>query len=117
RRRDGSRVQSRRGPVRVVVSDTLRNSRLLKPGRGNGDVTAREAAILVALANHPELVESRMEALAALDLPSPAARSFMTVLLDLVAHDHDISAADLLRALGARGFGETIEKMGALLKA
>jgi DNA primase len=116
RRRDGNKVQSRRGPVRVVVSDTLRNSRLLKPGRSASDATAREAAILVALVNHPELVESRMEALAALDLPSPAARGLMTALLDAVAHDHDISASDLLNGLGARGFGETIEKMRVLLK-
>jgi DNA primase len=116
RRRDGNKVQSRRGPVRVVVSDTLRNSPLLKPGRSASDATAREAAILVGLVNHPELVESRMEALAALDLPSPAARGLMTALLDAVAHDHDISASDLLNGLGARGFGETIEKMRVLLK-
>jgi DNA primase len=116
RRRDGNKVQSRRGPVRVVVSDTLRNSRLLKPGRSGSDATAREAAILVALVNHPELVESRMETLAALDLPSPAARGVMTALLDIVAHDHDISATDLLSGLGARGFGETIEKMRVLLR-
>ena len=116
RRRDGNKVQSRRGPVRVVVSDTLRNSRLLKPGRGGSDVTAREAAILVALVNHPELVESRMEALAALDLPSPAARGLMTVLLDVVAHEHDIVGGELANRLGARGFGESIEKMRVLLK-
>ena len=54
-------------------SDTLRNSRLLKPGRAV-DATSREAAIIVTLVNHPGLIETRMEALAALDFVSPVAR-------------------------------------------
>ena len=104
-----------RGSPRLVVSDTLRNSRLLKPGRVP-EATPREAAIIVALINHPGLAESRLEQLAELDLQSPAARSVMTALLDLVTREHDISAQDLTSALGARGFGEMLERMRQVLR-
>ena len=105
-----------RGTPRLVVSDTLRNSRLLKPGRVP-EATPREAAIIVALVNHPGLAESRLEQLAELDLQSPAARSVMTALLDLVTREHDISAQDLMSALGARGFGESLERMRLTLRS
>ena len=45
-----------RGTPRLVVSDTLRNSRLLKPGH-LADATPREATIILSLVNHPALVE------------------------------------------------------------
>ena len=104
-----------RGTPRLVVSDTLRNSRLLKPG-SVAEATPREAAIIVALINHPALAESRLETLAELELPSPGARSLLVTMLDLVTRDHDISGTDLSAALGARGFGETIERMRQVLR-
>ncbi|HWA19400.1 MAG TPA: DNA primase [Devosia sp.] len=106
--------QQGRGTPRLVVSDTLRNSRLLKPGRGL-EATPREAVILMSLINHPELAESRMEQLAGLELSSPGARRLLGAMLDLVAADHDISAPDFRNALGARGFGEDISRMESLL--
>ena len=112
-RRDGGRNTygpRARGTPRLVVSDTLRNSRLLKPGR-MPEATPREAAIILTLVNHPSLADDRIEALAALEFSSPAVRTLMTTLLDLVVRDHDITATDLGTALGARGFGETLERM------
>ena len=100
----------------LLVCDTLRNSRLLKPGR-SADATPREAAIIMALVNHPVLAESRLEALASLDLPGPAARGLLAAVLDLVTRDHDIDSERLLAALGARGFGALLERMKTLLKA
>lgn len=99
-----------RGSPKVVVSDTLRNSRLLKGARG-GEVTAREAAILLTLVNHPALVEARIETLAELDLPSPAARAVLSTIVDLVTHDHDISAERLVGALGLRGHAPVLDRM------
>lgn len=118
-RRGGHRGQSgqrSRGTPRLVVSDTLRNSRLLRPGR-TADATPREAAIIMALVNHPVLAESRLEALASLDFTSPSARGLLAAILDLVTHDHDITGAELVAALGARGFGETLQRMRTMLKA
>ena len=99
---------------RLVVSETLRNSRLLKPGL-SADATPREAAIIVSLVNFPALAESRMEQLAALELVTPAARQALTALLDIVALDHEISGEALAEALGARGFGQALERMRATL--
>src|SRR5690606_542185 len=122
-RRDGRRDAQRgrfgqRTPAspRLVVSDTLRNSRLLKPGR-SAEATPREAAIIVTLVNHPALAESRLETLAALDFDSPVARNLMVAVLDLIAHNHDITSAEMDAALGVRGFGSTLEGMRTLLKA
>ena len=110
RRGGGFGTTSGRGTPKLVVSDTLRNSRLMRPGRA-ADFTPREAVILSALVNHPAIVETRLESLAALDLPSPSARGLLSALLDLVTRAPEISADDLVAALGARGFGETILRM------
>jgi DNA primase len=104
-----------RGTPRLVVSDTLRNSRLVKPGLA-ADPTPRESVILMSLINHPQLAEDRLESLSHLEFGSPSARALFGALLDLVMADHDISGADLRSALGGRGFGPAIEKMDNLLK-
>jgi DNA primase len=118
-RRDGYRGGGQRrgqgGPSpRLVVSDTLRNSRLLKPGR-NADVSPREATILMSLVNHPHLAEHRLEALAALDFASPAARGLLSAFLDIVSRDHETGRDGMVEALGARGMGETLQRMETLL--
>src|SRR5690606_19706986 len=101
-RRDAGRgaPRERRTP-RLVVSDSLRNSRRLKPGAVR-DPSDREAVILMTLVNHPALAEGRLEALASLELPSPAARELLAALLDLVTVQHDIDGPALAAALGAR---------------
>ena len=107
--------RDRRTP-RLVVSDSLRNSRRLKSGAAR-EPSDREAVIIMTLVNHPALVEGRLETLASLDLPSPAARELLAALLDLVTAQHEIDGPALTAALAARGFGETLERMTALLKA
>src|SRR3569623_1761508 len=97
-----------------VVSDTLRNSRLLKPART--EASPREAVSLLSLVNHPALAESRLEQLAGLDFGSPAARKLFSALLDLSMAVHDISGAALREKLGGRGFGPDIERMEGLLR-
>ncbi|HEY8595824.1 MAG TPA: DNA primase [Devosiaceae bacterium] len=104
-----------RGTPKLVVSESLRNSRLLKPGR-NIEVTPREAVIAMSLINHPALAESRLETLAALDLESPAARQVMGAVVDEIAHRPGISAKELNEVLVAAGHGPLIEKMRAVLQ-
>jgi DNA primase len=86
----------------------------MKPGRAV-DVTAREAAIILSLVNHPALAEHRIEQLAELELDSPSARSTMTAMLDEVTRDHLQEAARLRERLVARGLGELLERMEILL--
>jgi DNA primase len=102
--------QAGRASPRLVVSDTLRNSRLLKPGKA-ADATPREAAIIMSLVNHPVLAGERLEALAGLDFASPAARTVLAALLDVVTAEHEIDSKRLMDALGARGFGQALERM------
>ena len=104
-----------RGTPRLVVSDTLRNSRLMKPGLA-ADPSPREAVILTGLINHPALAETRLEGLAHVEFGSPAARNLFASLLDSVMADHDISGEDLRISLGAKGFGPAIEKREAMLR-
>jgi DNA primase len=113
-RGDRRGAPGRRSSPRLVVSDTLRNSRLMKPGRGTA-VSPREATILMSLVNHPQLAETRLEQLGTIDFETPAARSMLSAILDLVTRDHDIARDSLIAGLGLRGFGEAIEQMRALL--
>ena len=103
-----------RGTPKLVVSDTLRNSRLLKPGH-LADATPREATIILSLVNHPALVEDKFETLAALDFDTPIAQKVMSEILSLMVRHHDISADDLASALGVRGHGPTLERMRDVL--
>ena len=103
-----------KGTPRLVVSDTLRNSRLLKPGL-MANATPREATIILGLVNHPALVEDKFEQLADLDFETPVAQKVLSEILSLVVRHHDISAADLTAALGARGHGPTLERMRDVL--
>ena len=112
-RRGNSSFQQRSSP-RLVVSDTLRNSRMLRGGRG-GEAAPREAAILITLINHPSLCESRLETLAQLEFASPAARGLLMAILDLVTRSHDIDATGMAEGLVARGHGDSIARMRDVL--
>ncbi|MBD8064050.1 DNA primase [Devosia sp. PTR5] len=103
-----------RGTPRLVVSDTLRNSRLLRAG-ATADASPREATIILTLVNHPALVEDKFESLAALDCETPVAHKVLGDILALAVRHHDISSDDLRAALGARGHGEALRRMGEVL--
>src|SRR5690606_8822986 len=72
-----------RGTPRLVVSDTLRNSRLMRPGL-TAEASPREAVILMSLVNHPGLAENRFESLAGLEFGAPLTRKLLATLLELV---------------------------------
>lgn len=103
-----------RGTPRSVVSDTLRNSRLVR-GAAGLDATPREATIILTLVNHPALVEDKFEMLAALDCETPTAQKVLSDILALVVRHHDIAATDLKTALGARGHGPVLDRMAETL--
>lgn len=109
-----SRRPGPRGNPRTLVSDTLRNSRLLKSGMA-GDVTPREAVIILSLVNHPELAQSRLESLAELEFQSLPARQVLAAFLDLVTVHPDLGPNAVHEALIARGHGPILERMRTLL--
>jgi len=114
----GARGGSVRGTPKTLVSDTLRNSRLLKGGVSlGGQVTPREAVIVMSLVNHPELAHNRLEMLADIELGSSPARALMAALLDLVTVHPELGPDGLHQALSARGHADTLARMVAILRA
>ncbi|SDG48834.1 DNA primase [Pelagibacterium luteolum] len=111
---DSRRPTGGRGNPKMLVSDTLRNSRLLKGG-SHPDLIPREAVIIMSLLNHPELAQSRLEALAQLELQSVTARQVLAVFLDLVAVQPDLGPNAVAEALIARGHGPAMDRMRTLL--
>ncbi|WP_421951372.1 DNA primase [Pelagibacterium sp.] len=115
-RRDGrnngfdQRRTGQRGNPKMLVSDTLRNSRLLKGGATPG-VIPREAVILMSLVNHPELAQARLEALAEIEFQSLPARQVLAAFLDLVTVHPDLGPNGIAEALIARGHGPVLDKM------
>lgn len=111
--RGGQRSGSRSNP-RMLVSDTLRNSRLLRGGAAP-DIVPREAVIIMSLVNHPELVHSRHEALAELEFQSLSARRVLAALLDLVVMHPDMGPHGVAEALIATGHGPVLDQMRDVL--
>jgi DNA primase len=103
-----------RGNPRTLVSDTLRNSRLMKAGAA-ADVTPREAVIILSLVNHPELAQARLEPLAELEFQSLPARQALAAFIDLVSVQPDLGPNAVHEALIARGHGPILERMRTLL--
>lgn len=111
----GGRGGSWRGPgsPRYVVSEALRNSRLMKR-RGGAAINPREAAIAVTLVNHPGLAENRMEALAALELASTEPRNLLAALLDAIGEGAGDATA-VREAVAGKGLAEPLAAMEKLL--
>jgi DNA primase len=108
------RRTGQRGNPKMLVSDTLRNSRLLK-GAATPGVIPREAVILMSLVNHPELAQARLEALAEIEFQSLPARQVLAAFLDLVTVHPDLGPNGIIEALIARGHGPVLDKMRSQL--
>ncbi|WP_309083130.1 DNA primase [Chelativorans sp.] len=99
---------------RLAVSESLSRSALVK--RTAGMMPLREAVILVALVNHPALIDEHFDAVEKLSLKSPELGRLRAALLDAVAHGvvHDREA--LARMLAAAGFGDVLERAEMLVR-
>ena len=99
---------------KALVGESLRNNRLLKPER-SVDVTPREAVIIMSLVNHPNLADARLEVLAELGFENAQARDVLSVIVDAVAHDFEITSEKLGAELVSRGFGMALDRMKSQL--
>jgi DNA primase len=103
---------------RLVVSDTLRNSRLLRPSdRGIDDDAARGDHHSQTLVNHPALVEDKFEVLAALDCETPVAQKVISDILALaVRHPGYFGSSDLHGGAGGPGtWPDALDRMAETL--
>ena len=98
------------GPTagRLAVSDSLARSAMVK--RAGSVMPLRETAIVVALVNHPPLVDENFDEVECLDLVHSDLRQLHAALIDAlahqVAHDRDADRASAEAAgLGSLGAG------------
>ncbi len=70
---------------RTAISESLSQSALVK--RGNEGMSVREATIIVALINHPALIDENFEHVEFLDLANSDLMRLHAAILDAMAHD------------------------------
>ncbi|MCV3243063.1 DNA primase [Mesorhizobium sp. ZC-5] len=99
---------------RLAVSDSLARSALVK--RAGGIMPLRETVIMVALVNHPALMDENFDVVESLDLVHPDLRQLHAALIDALAHDlaHDRSA--VVQALETAGLLEVWERAVTLIR-
>lgn len=93
---------------RFAVSDSLARSALLRVS-GSG-MPLREATLIVALINHPLLIDENFDAVERLDLSHPDLRHLQAALLDAFAHNHAIDRTALIETLAGRNLGEAWDR-------
>ena len=91
---------------RLPVSSLVRGARSAIP--------AREALILLALLNHPWLLEEHAEEFAELDLVHPDADRLRRAILDACAH-HEITAESLQATLAERDLSSVVTRIEGTL--
>ncbi|PZO82150.1 MAG: DNA primase [Mesorhizobium amorphae] len=100
---------------RLAVSESLQRSALVR--RSGGVMPLREAVIVVALANHPSLIDENFDAVDALDLSHPDLRQLHSVLLDACAHsERGADREACTGAITAQGFTEIWERALGLVR-
>jgi DNA primase len=106
-RRTGRRP---RFPVQSAVSPEL------KAMVGAGPAAARrrrEGTIILALINHPELINDHLDTLCELELDSPELDSMRRQILDIAALHEGLDGRRLRDHLSARGYGAAIVRIEA----
>jgi DNA primase len=86
--------------------------------RAGSVMPLREAVIVVALVNHPQLVEENFDQIEALDLSHSELRTLHSALIDAHAHGQAGDRSSTVEAIRAAGLGDTWERaVGLILRA
>lgn len=88
---------------RLTISESLARSALIKRGEA---MSAREAAILATLINHPTLIDDTFEQVEFLELDSSELKKLHAVVLDALAGEMTVSRDSLLEAIDRAGCRE-----------
>jgi len=102
------------GASRFAVSESLARSAMVK--RAGGVMPLREAAIVVALVNHPSLIDENFEHTEFLELSHPDLRLLHATVLDAMAHDEANDRAAVLARIAAAGLAESWERAVGLIR-
>ena len=99
---------------RFAVSESLARSALVRTG--GGPLPPRETVMLVAMINHPALLEEHFDAFEEMSLPHQDLRRLHAVVLDVMAHEDQHDRATLIKAISETGAGEAWEAALALVR-
>ncbi|RUM96975.1 DNA primase [Pseudaminobacter arsenicus] len=99
---------------RFAVSESLARSAMVK--RAGGVMPLRETAMLVALVNHPRLIDENFEQVEKLDLSDPDLRHLHRVVIDALAHDAADERASVIAMIEQAGLGEAWARAVALVR-
>ncbi len=99
---------------RLAVTDSLARSALVKSG--GGPLPLRETALLVAMVNHPGLIDEHFEAFENMEPSHPDLKRLHAALLDTIAHGAAHERSTLIGALGLAGLEPAWERAVALVK-
>jgi DNA primase len=84
--------------------------------RSGSAMTVREATIIVALVNHPALLDEYFEHVEWLDLADADLRRIHAAVLDAMAHDRANSRDSIIAAIVEAGCRETWDRAVALIQ-
>ncbi|ODT05829.1 MAG: DNA primase [Mesorhizobium sp. SCN 65-20] len=106
----GSGVQA----GRLAVSESLQRSAMVK--RAGGILPLRETCLVVALVNHPALIDENFDHVDRLDLSNAELRQLHSVLIDAMAHHEANNREQVMGAIGRAGCSEIWERAVALVR-
>ncbi|WP_395450659.1 DNA primase [Aminobacter sp. UC22_36] len=106
----GAGVQS----GRFAVSESLARSAMVK--RAGGIMPLREAALVVALVNHPSLIDENFEHVERLDLSHGELKQLHSVLIDAMAHGEANTREAVVAAIERAACAEMWERAVALAR-
>ena len=99
---------------RFAVSESLARSAMVK--RAGGVMPLRETAIVVALVNHPQLIDENFEHAEFLELSHPDLRQLHATILDAMAHNAANDRESALAAIRHAGHLERWERAVSLIR-
>ncbi|MCO5070032.1 MAG: DNA primase [Rhizobiaceae bacterium] len=104
---------SKRG-ASAPITESLGRSALLR--RGGEVMPLREATLLVAIVNHPSLVDEFFAHVEFLDLASSELSKLHACLLDTLAHDSKAGREEVVKGFGQAGLEESWQRAVALVR-
>ncbi|WP_378949696.1 DNA primase [Mesorhizobium sp. ANAO-SY3R2] len=99
---------------RFAVSESLARSAMVK--RAGSIMPLRETALVVALVNHPMLIDENFDHVDRLDLSNGELRQLHAVLIDAMAHHEANSRDQVVAAIERAGCAEIWERAVALVR-
>ena len=99
---------------RLAVSESLSQSAMIR--RTGGAMPLREAAIVVALVNHPILIDENFDHVERLGLSHPDLKQLLLAAIDALAHEVASDGPSLLAAIMSAGNRERWERATSLVR-